>query len=414
MNADPHDIAAEQATLGAMLLSPAVTEQVRKILVPADFYRPAHGALYSAISRLSMDTAVDAIILNSHLQDHPVAGVDPPYLHTLLRQAQIVANGPLYARTVRGHSVTRRLQLAAARASQWSQSPELTEDPTALTERIMREFEEARRQGTGEDITPVTADVFLNVDPEEDEYDWAIPHLLERKDRLILTGVEGAGKSTLFRQMAVMAAAGIHPFSLARHEPRRCLLLDFENSKRHTRRKLWPLIETAMKVTGKFNPENLWIECRTGGVDLSIDKGVSWMIQQVTAIKPDIVFLGPLYKLAPRALNDDSDAAPVLAALDMIRERNACVVLEAHSGHAVGTGGKRDVRVRGSAAFMGWPEFAYGLRWAEGSTKTRRLVDFVPWRGDRDERQWPEQLVSGGLWPWSETVPEAAPSNPWS
>lgn len=43
------------------------------------------------------------------------------------------------------------------------------------------------------DVTTQTLDEFLAV--EEDEYDWVIPGLLERADRLILTGGEGLGKA---------------------------------------------------------------------------------------------------------------------------------------------------------------------------------------------------------------------------
>lgn len=413
MTSQTHDLEAEQATLGAMLQSPAVAEQVRRVLVSADFYRPAHAIIFEQITgMLAENVAVDVIALNARLQER---GLDSktghaPYLHTIIASVPIVASGPAYAAIVRKHAITRRLREAGSRIMQWTGDDQATEDPAGLTERILRELEATRAEGTGvADITAKPSDDFINTPLADDEYDWVIPNLLERKDRLILTGFEGAGKSTLFRQLAVMTAAGIHPFRLFRFRPGRCLLLDFENSERHTRRKLWPLLQTAMTATeGNFDFRNLWIECRTGGVDLSADKGVSWLLQQVSALKPDIVFLGPLYKLAPRALNDDTDAAPVLAALDMIRERNACVVLEAHAGHAVGPGGKRDLRVRGSAAFMGWPEFAYGLRWADGSTRERRVVEFSPWRTDRDERQWPEKLEQGSPWPWCEAAPEGA------
>ena len=54
---------------------------------------------------------------------------------------------------------------------------------------------------------------------------------------------------------------------------------------------------------------------------------------------------------------------------------------------------------RGSSALLGWPEFGYGLRWADESTKDRRIVEFVSWRGDRDERAWPSMLAAGGIWP---------------
>ena len=127
------------------------------------------------------------------------------------------------------------------------------------------------------------------------------------------------------------------------------------------------------------------------------------------------MILGPLYKLAPRALNDDSDIAPVLAVLDMIRARDACLILGADAGHAMGPGGRRDFRPRGSSALLGWPEFGYGLRWSEDAqSATARTVDMVSWRGDRDEREWPEMLTAGGVWPWKITTPTPARENGWN
>ncbi len=65
---------------------------------------------------------------------------------------------------------------------------------------------------------------------------------------------------------------------------------------------------------------------------------------------------------------------------------------------------------------MGWPEFGYGVRPADIPVEEgRRLVELVPWRGDRDERDWPELLESGGKWPWSRALPGGAhPVNPYA
>ena len=155
------------------------------------------------------------------------------------------------------------------------------------------------------------------------------------------------------------------------------------------------------------------MEIRPEGMDLALERDVSRLLRLVAVIEPDMVILGPLYRLAPRALNNDDDAAPVLAALNMIRARGACVVLEAHAGHALGHGGIRDLRPRGSSAFLGWPEFGYGIRVASHEdAKRKRLVDVVPWRGDRDERDWPEMLQGGGQWPWSPYVPVGGVDDP--
>jgi replicative DNA helicase len=205
----------------------------------------------------------------------------------------------------------------------------------------------------------------------------------------------------LLRFLAVSAAAGFHPFTLKDAKPARVLFIDCENTPRHTRRKMRPLVTQARLQGHPVDESNLWIECRPQGMDLAQDKDVSWLLRQVAAVVPDITFLGPLYRLAPRALQTDDEAAPVIATLNMIRARGSAVVLEAHAGHATGPGGKRDPRPRGSSAFLGWPEFGYGLRWADGEfAREERALDLVSWRGDRDERNWPEGLAAGGTWPW--------------
>ena len=118
----------------------------------------------------------------------------------------------------------------------------------------------------------------------------------------------------------------------------RVLVIDCENGPAHTRRKLRPLLIQASAEGYPVKDTNMWLEIRPEGLDLARDKDVSWLLRRVAAIGPDVVLLGPLYRLAPRALNDDSDAAPVIATLNMIRERGACVLLEAHAGHALGNG----------------------------------------------------------------------------
>src|SRR5215207_2008289 len=81
-------------------------------------------------------------------------------------------------------------------------------------------------------------DVFEFINAREPEYDWLVPEVIERMDRVIVTGDEGIGKSTLKRQVAVKCAAGLHPFSDDAIDPLRVALVDLENGQRHVRRKL--------------------------------------------------------------------------------------------------------------------------------------------------------------------------------
>lgn len=412
----PYDIAAERAVVGAMMLSAAAAAECLSALTPADFARPAHQVTFGAIRALIRDgSPADPVTVFAWLTEagelRNAGGA--PYLHTLIASVPTAANAGYYARIVRDKAVRRRIGESCRTIANLARAEDI--DAHGLTERAVREFEAVRDAGTGDDVTTPTITEFLAVPDEADAYDWIIPGLLERGDRMVLTGTEGAGKSTLFRQLAVTLAAGIHPFDHKPVEPRRVLVVDCENGAAHTRRKIRPLVVQADSLGYPVRETDLWMEVRPEGLDLAADKDVSWLLRRVSAIQPDAVMIGPLYRLAPRALNDDSDAAPVIATLNMIRARGACVLLEAHAGHSLGMGGRRDLRPRGSSAFLGWPEFGYGIRSSDlDEAKKHRLVDVVPWRGDRDEREWPERLIAGGTWPWSAYVPVNGFGDPWS
>ena len=57
---------------------------------------------------------------------------------------------------------------------------------------------------------------------------------------------------------------------------------------------------------------------------------------------------------------------------------------------------------------MGWPEFGFGLKLLPPETDNPHeppQAALVRWRGDRDERAWPNTLTRGGEWPWTDADP---------
>ncbi|MER7271355.1 DUF3987 domain-containing protein [Micromonospora carbonacea] len=108
-----HDLAAEQAVIGAALLAPNVVADLATVLAPADFHRPAHGRLWETLCHLhSTGQPIDPIALAARLAetgDLPMVG-GAPYLHTLIAAVPTTANAGHYARIVVEHA--RRRQVA--------------------------------------------------------------------------------------------------------------------------------------------------------------------------------------------------------------------------------------------------------------------------------------------------------------
>jgi hypothetical protein len=230
-------------------------------------------------------------------------------------------------------------------------------------------------------------DDFLE-EPEAD-YDWVIPGLLERGDRTIITGLEGIGKSVLFRQIATQACAGIHPFTLESISPIRALLVDCENSRAQVRREVRPL---RVRAGVQLERGRLYIVVQPQGIDLYGEAAsAAWLESKIRGATPDLVALGPLYKLASGDPTSEEVARKVSAVLDDLRVRYGfALLIEGHVPH--GHGGSRPPRPYGASMWLRWPEF--GLHLSESGTLSH-------WRGQRDEREWPSSLKRGGDWPWT-------------
>ena len=226
-----------------------------------------------------------------------------------------------------------------------------------------------------------------------DSYEWVIPGLLEKQDRLILTGGEGTGKSTFARQLCVLSAAGVHPTLFTPIEPVKVLVVDAENTERQWRRAVRWMVRRA-KESGAVDPSESVMIAAGSRIDVTRGSHLSEIHRLIDIHKPDLLYIGPLYKITSGAIQNDDDAAPLLVALDSLRERGVALVMEAHSAKGSTEHG-REWRPRGSAALMGWPEFGLGL-----SPVNESAVELKRWRGDRDQRDWPTYLRRGLDWPW--------------
>jgi replicative DNA helicase len=112
MRLPPQNLEAEQAVLGAMLLSEDALSQSFELLEESAFYKEAHRKIFAALSQLYRDnTPVDLITVTDRLRQagllDEVGG--PEYLASLASAVPTAANVQYYCRIVKRCAVLRRL-----------------------------------------------------------------------------------------------------------------------------------------------------------------------------------------------------------------------------------------------------------------------------------------------------------------
>lgn len=393
------DQAVERMVIGAILADPRVLRSVQEQAVPGDFHDMRLGDIYRGILQMvARREPVDYITVGDRLRSWGVEGIELQDLAAWVQSVPTVTNADYYASVVRAAAVRRDIAAIGSRLMN-------AEDPGPALSAALDDLRAVRdRNLTGAVETRMLRDV-LDVPESEDAYDWLIPDVLERRDRLMLTGGEGSGKSTLLRQIAICAAAGVHPFRFHPIEPIRVVVVDSENSERQWRRAVRPLVDRAGSMMNAVDPrDQMALSCSERVIDITRAQDLGAIHKRIDEVRPDLVMIGPLYRLVGgKPVNGDDEIAPVLAALDSIRDRGVGMLIEAHAGHGSSKSGERDLRPRGSSALLGWPEFGLGLQVEVEIVQGNRVQKgrLKRWRGDRDGRPGiPHRLHRGHSWPW--------------
>ena len=390
MNTTWYDDPAERAILGAALSNPKITQAVK--LLGVDFGQPRHGELWDAIREVHI------------IGDQPDMATIPPRIPAGPRRAAVMElmtavvgegfamNAAAYATTIRDMAERRRLGGAITGLQQRLNNLDMPiADIVATAERDLITTGPLER----------AADHILTLDEFCDQpitsQDWVIDGLLARGERVVLTGVEGGGKSVLLRMLAVTVAAGVAPFSLCNTTPRRLLYVDCENPVRIMVHKLDD-IRQVMNRRRKPTEARMMIRRFPQGLDLAQANDRLELHHMCSVVRPDLLVIGPAYKLyvGGAGAREEDLARQVTSVLDGLREEfGFALILEHHSPHASPGGESRSVRPIGSSLWMRWPEFGFGLRPESGTKLEDRQVEVKHWRGAREERPWPKRLIGG-------------------
>lgn len=393
---------AERNLLASIMAMPRLWRMTEGLVNRGDFSDDRLGIIYEQAGHLiGRGESFGVVEVVAKLPEWGVRGLDAAELFAWETPETYVHGISEYARAVRSEAVRR----TAVEVGQYlvGESRDHGVDAAEVLTKARGMLDTAIDGASTGQLAPKSLGEILD---GTDSYDWVIPGLLERQDRLILTGAEGAGKTTLARQICVMAAAGLHPLrrevdvstgrkSAQLIQPARVLVVDAENTEKQWRRATRHTARIAAE-DGALDPKDELMVVAGHRIDVTRGSHLGEIHRMVDHYKPDLLYIGPLYKITHGAIMTDDDAAPLLVALDSLRERGLTLMMEAHASKGDGHG-TRDLRPRGSAALMGWPEFGLGLH-----PQDERTVELKRWRGDRDERGWPKFLERGRDWPWEE------------
>lgn len=426
------DIACEQALLGAVLANSDIAGDAFRSVPKDAWWVPRHELLAAVLNdMLVREQAIDpTTVLGQISANGMLSKIDGSVIMNLFEGSRFVPEhaGDYAQRLIELHAqrgLAKTVEQVGQRLNEdWERGDGI--DIMAAVGTLRQACDEATSAaGSATTYQPTSLADLLEV---EDRYNWLVPGLLERGERIVLTGAEGSGKSVLVSQFAATLCGGLHPFTSSvlgdGSQSIRVLVVDAENSEIQTRRRYRRMVrdvDRARQIYGLKPADwrnSFFVECRPEGLDLLKGRDVTWLEHAVSATAPDLLVLGPLYRLHAGNMNDEQQSRELVQVIDSVRVRhNTALITEAHPGHSTDVNGDRRMRPSGSSLWMRWPEFGFGLRRSKDvddltpeQKRTNRerpvKVDVVAWRGSREARSWPTTLQHGQTLPWTPADPE--------
>lgn len=390
----PHNPEAEASVIGTCLCSRTAIGNAIKMLFPGDFYETQWRVAWLAITDLyEMGQDVDAITVAHRVQaeNGPHARPKFPELTTALVQTPSLGAFLGYVDIV--------IRLKAQRdeiyvAAELTSAAQKGSDPYIAAETAIAALSAIRRSG-GELSDFTTLDEILDAD--ESTMPYVIQNCIREDEVLMLTGGEGAGKSTILRQIGVGISQGIDPFTFKPVEPLPVLMFDAENSRGVIRETgKWMRSQAKSNAFVDYDPQRLMIMRRTRAFNIRDHNDRGELENALQTHRPKLVIAGPMYKMAaklPDERDDDLDAALIRIWDDLRGRYGFGLILETHTKKDRAAG---NMEPFGSSLLLRWPDFGFGLRYR----KTDGALVVVRWRGDRSQRNWPGEFIRDRAWPW--------------
>ncbi len=226
----PHNVEAEQALLGAILVNNEAIDRVSGFLKPDHFFDQLHARIFETASKLILSgKRATPITLKTFFQSDPPAGElpVPQYLGRLAANATTIINAEDYGRTVYDLALRRQLiQIGEAMVNTAFDSP--IDAPPALqieeAEQQLYELAETGKYGSG--FEPFTTALTDAIDMAANAYrrDGGLSGLatgftdldqrmggLQPSDLIIIAGRPAMGKTALATNIAYHVAKSYRP-----------------------------------------------------------------------------------------------------------------------------------------------------------------------------------------------------------
>ncbi len=223
--APPHNLEAEQALLGAILVNNEAIDRVSSFLKPAHFYDPLHARLYEAAAKLILGgKRATPITLKTFFQsEEPVGELTvPQYLGRLAANATTIINAEDYGRTIYDLAIRRQLIAIGETMVNTAYDSPIDAEPAVqieTAEQQLYELAETGKYGTG--FEPFSSALTDAIDMAANAYrrDGGLSGLatgftdldqkmggLQPSDLIVLAGRPSMGKTALATNIAYHVA----------------------------------------------------------------------------------------------------------------------------------------------------------------------------------------------------------------
>jgi replicative DNA helicase len=218
----PHNIEAEQAVIGSMLLDPRCIPGVMELLNGEDFYLTAHQNIFEAMQVIfGSSTAFDPVTLQGKMREMGTfdESSTADYIHRLMDNTPTAAHIKHYTELVRRQSLLRKLDGAASDISGMAREPgAMADDVLDAAEQRVYDIRRGRELSVFHKMPEVLTQVYKNVKAISDSggklpgISYGIPRLDEilggmlNGNLIIIASRPGVGKTSLMLGLALNAA----------------------------------------------------------------------------------------------------------------------------------------------------------------------------------------------------------------